>query len=104
MSIIEIETARLVDGVSKRYDDLTEKYSSNRHRRTTVKELEEKHGHWIGEKVRVKMKVASVGRDTMVEKKVRCKIIGMYENYVALETKFGYCRSMFWKDFEKALE
>lgn len=85
-----------------KYNDLTEKYTSNRHRRTTMTELEEKHGHWIEEEVKVTMNVATP--DGTEDKKVRCKIIGMYENFAVLKTEFGYCRSMFWKDFEKALE
>lgn len=84
-----------------KYNDMTEKYSSNRRRRTTVDELKEKHGRRIGEEVNMTMNVATP--DGTEDKKVRCKIVGMYENYVVLKTEFGYCRSMFWSDFEKAL-
>lgn len=65
------------------YREVLGKLSPNKHR-YTQEELEKKHNVKIGDRVKVSMSVASAGKDAI--------------------TEFGYCRSMFWKDFEKALE
>ena len=84
------------------YIEVAEKFVSNK-RRATKEELEKKHRVKIGESVKVLMKVASAGRDTITEKAIDCKVIGLYEKFVVLKTRFEYTRSMFWSDFEKAL-
>ena len=85
------------------YREVVGKFVSNK-RRATQEELEKKHRVKNGDSVKVLMKVASVGRDTITEKAIPCKVIGLHENFVVLKTRFGYNRSMFWSDFEKALD
>ena len=81
------------------YREVAEKFVSNK-RRATKEELEKKHRVKIGDSVKVLMKVASAGRDTITEKAIPCKVIGLYENFVVLKTRFGYNRSMRWSDFK----
>ena len=85
------------------YREIAGKFVSDK-RRATQEELEKKHRVKNGDSVKVLMKVASAGRDTITEKVISCKVVGLYENFVALKTEFGYCRSMFWRDFEEALK
>lgn len=85
------------------YREVVGKFISNKHR-ATKEELEKKHRVKIGDSVKVLMKVASAGKDAITEKVIYCKVIGLYEKFVVLKTRFGYTKSMFWSDFEKALE
>ena len=85
------------------YREVLGKFAPNKHR-YTQEALEKKHNVKIGDRVKVSMNVASAGKDAFTEKVISCKIIGLYENFVTLKTRFGYNRSMFWSDFEKALE
>ena len=85
------------------YRHVVGKFSPNKHRYTR-ETLEKKHNVKIGDRVKVSMNVASAGKDAFTEKVISCKIIGLYEKFVVLKTRFGYNRSMFWSDFEKALE
>ena len=85
------------------YREVLGKLSPNKHR-YTQEELEKKHNVKNGDRVKVSMNVASAGKDAITKKVISCKIIGLYENFVTLKTRFGYNRSMFWSDFEKALE
>ena len=84
------------------YREVLGKFAPNKHR-YTQEALEKKHNVKIGDSVKGVMKGASAGRDTITEKAIPCKVVGLYENFVVLKTEFGYCRSMFWRDFEKAL-
>lgn len=85
------------------YREVLGKLSPNKHRYTQG-ELEKKHKVKIGDRVKVSMNVASAGKDAITEKEISCKVVGLYENFVVLKTRFGYTRSVFWSDFEKALE
>lgn len=85
------------------YREVLGKFAPNKHRYTR-EALEKKHNVKIGDRVKVSMNVASAGKDEITEKVISCRIIGLYENFVVLKTRFGYNRSMFWSDFEKTLK
>ena len=79
------------------YREVLGKFSPNKHKYTR-EALEKKHNVKIGDRVKVLMKVASAGRDTITEKTIPCKVIGLYENFGVVKTRFGYNRSRRWSD------